>query len=69
MIHQWKRNKQIVDTYIDVNLPYPDAKVAATLCIGGAMKYGIQPQSGVSDNWILQNVCPKIERIVLKELL
>ena len=60
---RWKRNKRIVDTYIDVSLPYPDAKVAATLCIGGAVKYGIQAESGVSDDWILQNVCPNVGSI------
>ena len=49
-----------VDTYIDVELPYPDAKVAAALCIGGACKYVIKESNGVSDSWLLQYVVPNI---------
>jgi len=47
---RWKTKKRIVDTYIDVNLPYPDAKVASVLCIGGAIKYELREGSGVSDD-------------------
>ena len=47
--------------YIDVELPYPDAKVAATLCVGGPIKYSIRAESGISDDWILRHVCPQIE--------
>ena len=36
---RWKRHTRQVDMYIDVELPYPDAKVATALCIGGACKY------------------------------
>ena len=33
---RWKRRTEQVDTYIDVELvPYPGAKVAASLCIDG----------------------------------
>ena len=34
---RWKCKKRIVDTYIDVNLPYPDAKVVSVLAIGGQL--------------------------------
>lgn len=52
-----ENKKRIVDTYIDVNLPYPDAKVASVLCIGGAIKYELREGSGVSDDWVVANVC------------
>jgi hypothetical protein len=32
---RWKGATRIVDIYIDNNLPYPDAQVAQSLCIGG----------------------------------
>ena len=57
---RWKRHTRQVDTYIDVELPYPDAKVAAALCIGGACKYVIKESNGVSDSWLLQYVVPNI---------
>ena len=56
----WKRRTEQVDTYIDVELPYPDAKVAAALCIGGPCKYVLNEESGVSDDWLLQYVVPNI---------
>ena len=59
---RWKRNKKQVDTYIDVALPYPDAKVAATLCIGGPVKYELRRGCGISDDWVLDNVAIHIAR-------
>ena len=59
---RWKNKKRQVDTYIDVVLPYPDAKVASTLCIGGPVKYEIRRGSGVSDQWLFDNVCTQIGR-------
>jgi hypothetical protein len=53
-----KRNKRTVDVYIDVSLPYPDAKVASVLCIGGPIKYEIRRGCNISDLWILSNVVP-----------
>jgi hypothetical protein len=29
---RWRTRKQVFDTYIDITLPYPDAKTAAVLC-------------------------------------
>ena len=49
-----------MDTYIDVGLPYPDAKVAAALCIGGACKYVLKENFGVADDWLLEYVVPNI---------
>ena len=33
------RKVRVSDSYIDVTLPYNDAKVASKLCVGGAIKY------------------------------
>ena len=33
------RFKQMVDTYIDPDIPDPVVKIAAVLCIGGPIKY------------------------------
>ena len=45
---------------MDTSVPYPDVKVCASLCIGGAIRYEIRKGSGVNDAWILRNVCPNI---------
>jgi len=45
---------------IDVDLPYPDANVAAALCIGGACKYVLKESCGVTDDWLLETVAPNI---------
>ena len=55
---RWKGQKRIVDTYIDSQLPYPDAKVAASLCIGGAIKYELRGDSRVSHDWLIEHVAP-----------
>lgn len=34
---RWRSNQGMVDTYIDNTIPYPDAKVVAHLCVGGAI--------------------------------
>ena len=44
-------------------LPYPDAKVAGKLCLGGPIKYVLRlTNSGISDDWILEHVVPNIMR-------
>ena len=57
---RWKKRKRQVDTYIDTEIPYPDAKVATALCIGGPIVYQLVSGSGVDDNWIVNNVVPNI---------
>ena len=37
-----------------MELPYPDAKVAASLCIGGPCKYVLAKNCGLSDEWLLE---------------
>ena len=51
-----------MDLYIDAVLPYPDAKVAASLCIGGAVKYELRRDSRISEDWIVEHVSRNIHR-------
>lgn len=57
---RWKGQRRVVDMYIDSSLPFPDAKVAGSLCIGGPIKYVLRQDSRVSDDWIVENVTPGI---------
>jgi hypothetical protein len=57
---RWKKRKHQSDTYIDPCLPWPDAKVGSLLCKGGPCSYVVKEGSGVSDDWILQYVVPRI---------
>ena len=60
---RWKRQKRMVDTYIDVDLPYPDAKVASVLAIGGPVKYELMEGCGLTDEWVLNNTGAHIGRV------
>ena len=53
---RWKSNKRIVDTYIDCLIPFPDAKVASTLCIGGPIKYSVSEGVNIDETIILRCV-------------
>jgi len=57
---RWKRFKQMVDVYIDPDIPYPDTTTAGALSIGGPIKYIIKKESNVDDCWIAENVVPHI---------
>jgi hypothetical protein len=57
---RWKKGMRVSDVYDDIELPFPDAKVAGKLCIGGPCKYVIKEGSGVTDNFLLQHVVPNI---------
>ena len=41
---RWKGQGRVSDVYNDVELPYPDAKVAEKLCGGGACFYTVDPK-------------------------
>jgi hypothetical protein len=43
-----------------VDLPFPDAKVAARLCIGGPCKYVVKEGSGITDTFLLEHVVPNV---------
>lgn len=38
--------------YLDTAIPYPDAKVAVSLCVGGAIKYELLQDSQIDDCWV-----------------
>ena len=44
---RWKSCKRVLDVYDDVELTYPDAKMANKLCIGGPCYYLLPAGSGV----------------------
>ena len=53
---RWKRKRSVGDVYDDVELPWPDTKLATYLCIGGPCKYKIKTESGIDNNFILQYI-------------
>lgn len=55
---RWKRFKQMVETYVHPEIPYPDAKTAAALSIGGPVKYQVKTESNIDDCWIAEHVLP-----------
>lgn len=57
---RWKKKKRQVDVYIDTEVPYPDARVAGALCVGGPITYQLVAGCGVDDGWITNNVVPEI---------
>ena len=57
---RWKSKKQIQDTYVDIDLPWPDVKAASLLCLGGICKYKVKSGVNISDNWLSNHVCPGI---------
>ena len=53
---RWKGGKRMVDTYIDINLPVPDAMAASKLCgPDGACKYVLN-KDNISKDWLVQRV-------------
>ena len=56
---RWKNRARMVDVYIDMNVPLPDATAAAKLCgPNGACKYKLQSDTQVSNGWLLGKVVP-----------
>jgi hypothetical protein len=56
-----EKGKHISDVHDDIDLPYPDAKVAGRLCIGGPCRYVLKEGSGITANFLLENVAPNIQ--------
>jgi hypothetical protein len=65
---RWRRKKRQSDDYVDMVLPYPDAKVASKLCIGGPCMYALKADCGVSDDWLAEFVVPNIRRRFPREV-
>lgn len=60
---RWRTDgKKVISRYISTILPFPDAKVASRLCIGGPVKYVLKEGSNVSNQWLLDNVVPGLVR-------
>jgi hypothetical protein len=62
---RWKGRSRASDRYDDVELPYPDCKVAEKLCIGGPCYYVFNNDicsSNVLTTFILTRVVPNIRR-------
>ena len=66
---RWKGNKKIVDLYIDNVLPYPDGKVAGSLCVGGPIKYELKQGSRITENFLLTHVAPHIASFFPKAMV
>ncbi len=50
---RWRSNKKQVDTYIDVDVPYPNAKVASILCCTwGLCKYTTRDGVELTDDFL-----------------
>ena len=54
------RIKRMQEKYADVLLPWPDVKAAASLCVGGPVKYKVKEGCGISDEWLVLHVAPGI---------
>jgi hypothetical protein len=62
---RWKGKTRVSDRYDDVELPYPDCKVAEKLCIGGPCYYLINNSicnPSVLTTFILTKVIPNVRR-------
>jgi hypothetical protein len=57
---RWKTDRRVSDAYDDCELPYPDAKVAGLVCVGGPCSYCIKSDSPVTEDWIIEHVVPSI---------
>ena len=53
----------MVDTYVDPEIPFPDAKTAAALCIGTPIKYEFRNGCGLDDCWLLEYVLPEVNKM------
>ncbi len=61
---RWKGQGRVSDIYDDVELPYPDAKVAEKLCGGGPCFYLCDPilDMAMMNSFVLNHVVPNIKK-------
>lgn len=66
---RWRTGKTQVDTYIDVNRPYPDAVTAACLCghSGPGMYSIVEGEDRLTSSFLSEKVTPNINRLLGKE--
>lgn len=60
---RWRRQNRVSNRYTDIELPYPDAKVAASLAIGGPVKYSVREGAPVTRDWLFEHVIPNLVRV------
>ena len=61
---RWRAKKQVVDIYIDVNQPYPDAMAACKLCgPKGSCQYKVVADC-VTDQFILDKAVPATREVL-----
>ena len=65
---QWQSNKRMVDTYIDCIIPYLDSKVAATLSVGGPVKYATKIGYNITNEFITNHVCLYITSLLPRQI-
>ena len=62
---RWRMKIQVVDLYIDINLPYADTLVELILYDPkGSCRYMVSPQIDDSDYFLLDNVVPRCRRML-----
>jgi hypothetical protein len=50
----------VSDVYDDIDLPFPDVKVAGKLCLGGPCKHVVKEGSGIMDAFLPEHIAPNI---------
>ena len=62
------RRARVSDRYIDVMQPWPDAKVAQALCVGGVVKYSLDDSYGITVDWLFEHVVPNISKVYCRDV-
>lgn len=57
---RWRDTQRVSDRYTSITLPFIDANVASTLCVGGPAKYEPKADSGITDHWLVSDFVPHI---------
>ena len=52
--------KRMQDAYVSAQLLWPDVNCASRLCFKGVCKYVMKEQAGVTDDWLIHHVTPRI---------
>ena len=63
---RWRAKKNVVEVYIDINQPFPDAVASSKLCgPKGACRYRLKTgDGGVSNEFLLSKVVPNCRKIL-----
>ena len=65
---RWK-SKRMQDRYVDTQLNWPDVEAATKGgCPGGACRYVVKKDAGLTDEWLCQNVTPSISSAFGREI-